>query len=200
MNFKDKTIAEMVKESGFTRKSIDQRLKKAGIVPRYEIREGRTVAVYRVDETFLRKTADLVAYWRARGYVSADDIAARNRISAVSVRCKLQSAGVYPAVICNNSYHLYKDTPEIDGIVIRKRVLPPRGKTARKAEPASPMDIIIEEERRKKAWVGRRGRLVVDGHVVAEGVIESVSSCGVYLEGSNVKGDLNELELSEPAG
>lgn len=59
---------------------------------------------------------------------------------------------------------------------------------------------LVREERRKRAWVGRMGRLVVDGHVVAEGIIESVSSCGVYLKGFKSKGDLNELELAEDEG
>ena len=198
--WREMTVGEMMKETGYNRKSIQQRIDKAGLVPRYETRAGHEVAVYKVDGDFLRKVSDMVAECRTRGYVTAMDIAARNNVSSVHVRDRLRDAGVGPDVRCGNSWCFYADRPELDELVTRKRSSMPRPKR-RKSEPAdSMMGRIIEEERMKKSWVGRRGRLVVDGHVVAEGVIESVSSCGVYLEGSKVKGDLNELELSEPAG
>jgi hypothetical protein len=56
------------------------------------------------------------------------------------------------------------------------------------------MDDLVQE-REKKKWVGRKGRLVVEGHVVAEGIIETVSMCGVFLKGSLIRGNLDELEL-----
>lgn len=46
----------------------------------------------------------------------------------------------------------------------------------------------------KKQWIGKKGRLVVDGQVYAEGTIESVSECGVFVDG--VRGYLRELQLA----
>ena len=46
----------------------------------------------------------------------------------------------------------------------------------------------------KKQWIGKKGQLVVDGQVYAEGIIESVSECGVFVAG--VRGYLRELQLA----
>lgn len=207
MEYKKMTVHEVAQRLGCTPGTARSRLARRGYVG---IRDGENpfMKYYEVDDDFFKNSVDMVADKKAEGYLTADDLGARFGYSGTSVRHKLNDAGVMPDFISPTGLFMWKDreafpmlehpateTPSVpDTAIIAKDVSKNKKYTPIVDGVGAGM---LAEERKKRTWVGRRGRLVSHGHVVAEGVIESVSLCGVYLKGSTIRGDLHELELCE---
>lgn len=196
------TMQGLMKMTGYTRKRLYDLLYKAGIKHRMS---DTTPAfrVYDVPPEFVLSGDDLLKWYEARGYVTCQGLADRLNIDVSVIRGRLSALQWPYEFIKENGKRFFKDTPELmEAASHTRRELghkrsdykpkPPPVYEQRYGDEAAS---ILEMEREKKKWVGRRGRIVCAGQVVAEGEIESVSSCGVFIKGSNVRGNLNELEL-----
>ena len=203
------TLDEIAARLGVSRSVARKRLLRAGITG-WRPKECRPYRkIYKVGESFFLPQMDPVDENHARGLVTAVDIAKRNNCSASSVLFKLRENGIRPDCVVKCGIYMWRDRPEIDQIaslIERKTDKPSEEGQEEKVEEikAGYKSIIrgsilddLKEEKIKRQWIGRMGRLVVKGHVVAEGIIESVSMCGVYLKGSTLRGTLKELELTD---
>lgn len=170
--------------------------------------------VYPVDDDFFMTRQEAVARREAKGYVSVDTLAKRFGLSKPTVCKKICGAGLAPDETDVNRVRWWKDGLWTWGLfnvppppeVVEKfsgesseTAAAPRKKSERKPEHVRfgnpDVDSMLDMEEEKRKWIGKRGRIIVNGRVAVEGIIESVSSCGVYVKGSNVRGNINELEL-----
>ena len=204
-----KSLDELAQHMGCARSTAWKRMHDAGI-PCLKVDDTER-RYFEVDEDFLAKWPDVIDEMRKKGYVTTSDIAKRTKTSSVNVASKLKAAGIHPDFRHPvTGRYMWKDRPELDEIVIlRKRRIVDSAPDSPGEEAFTGLSKgykgilkgngldILKQEREKKQWIGRKGRLVIEGHVVAEGIIESVSMCGVFFKGSNSKGDLNDLELCE---
>lgn len=186
------TIKEIAAVTGKQDSSVRNILHKMGIKPEVVGRDPRPR--YPVTKTFLEvKSKDI----KSATHVTIDDIAREAHVSSTTVRKKFKKAGIEPEETGLCRRFIYKYDPSLIDLV--RQPLPRVVRKPSVEKLVNPEDFgdaapILIEEREKKAWVGKQGRLVSNGAVYAQGTIESVSCCGAVVAGK--QGRLYELQLA----
>ena len=146
-------------------------------------------------------TQDLIIPINDDGLFTAKQIAEKVKVTDSTVRKRLIKAGIEPEILLlefgTKLYRLTKQVMDaMDPKKGKNKSMPTKAERLENKGLSKDVMDIIEEERLKKTWVGKRGFLVNEqGNVVSKGRIEVVSSCGVFVNG--VMGDIKMLRLGE---
>lgn len=191
--------------------TVYRKLAEAGI-ERRKLDTEPPVWVYDVPPSFVLPEGEIERWYLDNGYITSQSLAYKVGILPSVARGRLRALDWRPDWVDSRGFFYYKETPElIEAVSSTRRA---NGHIRSDAKPRPPSDPeprpkyvfkgkvakLVEEEKEKRGWVGKKGRLRVEGHVIVEGIIESVSSCGVYIKGSIIRGNLDELELAEVDG
>lgn len=182
------TAGEMAEISGLPLEVVQERLKeiKPDLSGKWEVEPG-----------FLSPSSES----SCDGLFTLKGLCERYKVGESTMRKRLQ--GVQPTYRLRRSYRsLYKMTP-----ALQMSVDVPLARTAHHKEPGDEekgflkscdksVSDMMEEEKEKRKWVGKRGVLLNDaGKVVTSGKIETVSCCGVFING--IMGQMKNLRLDD---
>lgn len=180
------TAGEMAEISGLPLELIESRLKGD------PDKEGR----WALDPAYVAPSGE--GEWD--GLFTMKELCRRFGVGESTVRKRIQ--GITPLYRLRRSYRaLYKMTPRL----MMSLDVPLERDTHHKGEEGGrnflkscdkSVASLVREEAEKKAWVGRMGVLLNDkGAVVTRGKIETVSCCGVFVNG--IMGQMKNLRLEE---
>lgn len=180
------TAREFAEKTGLLVKSLQGSFKRHNLV-RQRINK---ILHYRAAPSLTDENSGYI-----EGCITVSNLAAQLGISEVKVVQRLLDIEEQPIMYGKTEGYVYKLR---DGLLEDLRGNDRHVHTTTETENTSDMDEISrtlqEDVKLKKQWVGKKGRLVVDGIITAEGIIEFVSECGVFVSG--VRGYLRELQLA----
>ena len=185
---------EISRYTGHTRKEIYENFRKRGIAGISQA--GAKFKLFPVSEAVKSKKPVV-----EEGYVSANDLAEMFGMTVEQVRIRLGWAKVQPEHMGWGARMMYLKTPSLISIVKASGMVYHTPQASihadaldAKKQYGEEIGDMINQERMKRNWVGRKGRIVEDGVVTAEGRIDAANIMGVVIDG--VPGfSLRHLEL-----